>query len=191
MSWKVDKLSWLLALWGVVFSLPLFSYAAEAPGALTIIVTSQKTARPLSNVQVTLKERETASIQTLTTDKQGRIVVDLLDPGLYALTLNKNGFVSLYEPSIRVVTRKNMKVEFELNEQNIEVIEVRAQQAEKAGSGSNIYLDREALRGAVGGGADPLLSLDGLPGLASSSERNDWSFSSRSEDSDMVAHLSW
>src|SRR5690606_31422780 len=31
-------------------------------------------------------------------------------------------------------------------------------------------LSREALRSAVGGGADPLLSLDGLPGLASTGE---------------------
>ncbi|WP_105181696.1 TonB-dependent receptor [Pseudoalteromonas sp. T1lg21] len=186
MSWKVDKLSWLLALWVVLFSVPLFSYAAEAPGALTIIVTSKKTERPLPNVQVTLKKRETASIQTLTTDKQGRIVVDLLDPGLYALTLKKDGFAPLYEPSIRVVTRKNMKVEFELNEQIIEVIEVRAQQADKAGSGSNTYLDREALRGAVGGGADPLLSLDGLPGLASSSEFASFSVRGRGPRDNLV-----
>src|SRR5690606_25430655 len=32
------------------------------------------------------------------------------------------------------------------------------------------YLDREALRSAVGGGAHPLLSLDGLPGLAPTCE---------------------
>ena len=186
MSWKVDKLSWLLALWVVLFSVPLFSYAAEAPGALTIIVTSKKTERPLPDVQLTLKKRETASIQTLTTDKQGRIVVDLLDPGLYALTLNKDGFAPLYEPSIRVVTRKNMKVEFELNEQFFEVIEVRAQQADKAGSGSNTYLDREALRSAVGGGADPLLSLDGLPGLASSSEFASFSVRGRGPRDNLV-----
>ncbi|WP_448213154.1 hypothetical protein [Colwellia sp. MEBiC06753] len=70
MSWQGNKLS-RLALWVVLFSVPLFSYAAEAPGALTIIVTSQKTERPLSKVQVTLKKRETASTQTLTTDNQG------------------------------------------------------------------------------------------------------------------------
>lgn len=47
---------------------------------------------------------------------------------------------------------------------------MRAQQADVFSSGSSTYLDRESLRSAVGGGADPLLSLDGLPGLASDSE---------------------
>lgn len=163
------NLLWL-TLWLQVLSFPFFANAAEAPGELTIIVTAQKSERPISNVQVMLKERETAITKTLTTDKQGRIIVEKLDPGLYALTINKSGFVSLYEPSVRVVTRKNIKVEFELIEQDIEVIEVQTRAVDKAGSGSNTYLDREALRGAVGGGADPLLSLDGLPGLASSSE---------------------
>jgi hypothetical protein len=47
---------------------------------------------------------------------------------------------------------------------------VRARQADESASASSTYLDREALLSAVGGGADPLLSLDGLPGLASTSE---------------------
>ena len=166
---QLKQVSWL-ALWAILISFPLFTHATEASGALTIIVKDQKSDRPLSNVQITLKKRETSSTQTLETDAQGLIVVKQLDPGLYSLNIAKSGFASLYEPSVRVVTRKNIKIEFELKEQTIEVIEVQAHQADISASGASTYLNREALRSAVGGGADPLLSLDGLPGLASASE---------------------
>ena len=169
MSGHLRQLSWL-ALWALLIGLPLFSHAAEAPGALTFIVKEQTTDRPLTNAQITIKKRETSSTQTLETDQQGRIVVAQLEPGLYSVNVVKNGFTSVYEPSLRVVTRKNIKIEFKLREQAIEVVEVRAQQVDVFSSGSSTYLDREALRSAVGGGADPLLSLDGLPGLASDSE---------------------
>ncbi len=169
MSRQYRQVSWS-TLWALLIVFPLLAKAEEAPGALTIVVKNQATDRPLSSVQLTLKKRENASTQTLETDDQGRIVVEQLDPGLYSINLVKVGFASVYEPSIRVVTRKNIKVEFELREQAIEVIEVRARQADISAPGSSTYLDREALRSAVGGGADPLLSLDGLPGLASPSE---------------------
>lgn len=169
MSRQLRQLIWL-TLSALLLSWPLFSQAAEAPGALTIIVKDQNIDRPLSDVQITLTERETSATQTLTSDIQGRIVVEQLDPGLYSINLSKNGFAPVYEPSVRVVTRKNIKVAFELRPQAIEVVEVRAQQTDTFASGSSTYLDRETLRSAVGGGADPLLSLDGLPGLASASE---------------------
>ena len=169
MSRHLRQVSWL-TLWALLFGLPLFSHAAEAPGALTVIVKDQITARPVSGVQITITERETDSTRAAETDAQGRVVVEQLDPGLYSVNLAKSGFASVYEPSARVVTRKNIRIVFELKPQPIEVVEVRAQQADTFASGSSTYLDREALRSAVGGGADPLLSLDGLPGLASASE---------------------
>ncbi|WP_198021924.1 TonB-dependent receptor [Algiphilus aromaticivorans] len=57
----------------------------------------------------------------------------------------------------------------ELREQLFEIV-VREWKTDPLESPSSVYIDREALRSAVGGGADPLLSLDGLPGLASASE---------------------
>src|SRR5687768_1460708 len=84
----------------------LSSHAAEAPGALTIIVRDQYSERPLSNVQVTITERETALARTLETDAQGRVVVEQLDPGLYSVNVAKVGFAPVYEPSARVITRK-------------------------------------------------------------------------------------
>ena len=169
MNGQLRLLSWLTLL-VLLTGLPLFSHAAEAPGELTFIVKDHAADRPLANVQITIKKRETAFTQTLATDQQGRITVAQLDSGLYSVNVAKSGFASLYEPSVRVVTRKNIKLEFALKEQTIEVVEVRAQQADVFSSGSSTYLDRESLRSAVGGGADPLLSLDGLPGLASDSE---------------------
>lgn len=166
----LKKILWL-TLWALLLSVAPFSHAAEAPGALTVVVKDQQSARPLARVQITLKARETAAVQTLQTDEQGRIVVAQLEPGLYAVTANKNGFASSYEPSVRVITRKNIQVEFKLlKEDAIEVVEVRAQQSDVSASASSSYLDREALLSAVGGGADPLLSLDGLPGLAATGE---------------------
>lgn len=147
-----------------------FANAAEAPGALTIIVKDQSTDRPLSTVQVTITERETNATRTAETDAQGRIVLEQLDPGLYAVSVAKSGFAPSYEPSVRVVTRKNSKIEFELGARVMEEVLVRAREADAFASASSTYLDREALSSAVGGGADPLLSLDGLPGLASASE---------------------
>jgi len=158
-----------LTLSAFLIGFPLFTHAAEAPGALTFIVKDQNTDRPLSTVQITIEERETNSTRTVETDAQGRIVVEQLDPGLYSVSVAKSGFASSYQPSVRVVTRKNIKIEFELGQQAIEEVAVLGQQAE-ALSVNSTYLDREALRSAVGGGADPLLSLDGLPGLASASE---------------------
>lgn len=169
MSRHLRTVSWW-TLWALLIGFPHFTYAQEAPGALTIIVKNQNTDRPLSTVQITLTERETGATQSLETDSDGRIVVERLDPGLYSLNLAKSGFASSYEPSVRVVTRKNIKIEFALIEQPIEEVVVLGQQAEVLASPSSTYLDREALRSAVGGGADPLLSLDGLPGLASDSE---------------------
>lgn len=158
-----------LTLSALLMGFPLFTHAAEAPGALTFVVRDQNTDRPLSAVQVTIEERETNSTRSLETDAQGRIVVEQLDPGLYSVRVAKGGFNALFEPSVRVVTRKNIKLEFELGEQALEEVSVLGQQAEVL-SVNSTYLDREALRSAVGGGADPLLSLDGLPGLASASE---------------------
>src|SRR5690606_24316937 len=125
----------------------------------------------LAGAQVTIRERETDSARTVETDAQGSVLVEQLDPGLYSVGVAGDGFATAEEPSVRVVTRKTIRIEFELlAERLLEEVTVRARQADAFSSASSTYLDREALRSAVGGGADPLLSLDGLPGLASTSE---------------------
>ena len=171
MSRYLRQISWF-TLSVFLIGFPLFSQAAEAPGGMTILVKDQITDRPLSNVQITITERETNSTRSVETDAQGRIVIEQLDPGLYSVNAAKSGFASSYEPSVRVITRKNIQIEFELLREPVilEDVVVQARQADVFTSVSSTYLNREELRSAVGGGADPLLSLDGLPGLASTGE---------------------
>jgi hypothetical protein len=171
MSRQLRQVSWL-TLWALLIGFPLFTHAAEAPGALTIIVKDQITDRPLPTAQITITERETNSTRSVETNAQGRIIVEQLDPGLYSVNVAKGGFASTYASSVRVITRKNMRIEFELLQEEVEEVVVQGQQADvpELASASSTYLDREALRSAVGGGSDPLLSLDGLPGLASTGE---------------------
>lgn len=155
-----------------LMGLPLFARAAEAPGGMTILVKDKITDRPLLDVQITLTKRETNSTRSVKTDAEGRIVIEELDPGLYSVNAAKSGFAASYEPSVRVITRKNIKIEFELVREpvTLEKVVVRAREADLFASASSSYRNREELRSAVGGGADPLLSLDGLPGLASTGE---------------------
>ncbi|MEC8375609.1 MAG: carboxypeptidase-like regulatory domain-containing protein, partial [Pseudomonadota bacterium] len=135
---KQSKSRSILGLCAVLFVFPLISHADESPGALTIVVKDQVTERPIPSALITLKERETASTQTLETNEQGRIIVDELNPGLYSVNVSKAGFASLFEPSIRVITRKNVRLDYELRAESIEVVEVRAQQSDLSSSASNV-----------------------------------------------------
>jgi hypothetical protein len=159
-----------LALSAQLTVLPLLAHAQEAPGALTIVVRDQNTNRPLPDATVTLTKRDTEASRSLQTDAQGRLLVEQLDPGLYTLSISKGGFAPVSEPSVRVITRKNSRLDFELGVPLLQEVVVQGRLVDGLASPSSTWLDREALRSAVGGGADPLLSLDGLPGLASSSE---------------------
>jgi hypothetical protein len=159
-----------LTLSAFLMGFPLVSSAAEAPGALTITVKDEITDRPLSTAKITITERETNASLSAETDAQGRIIVEQLDPGLYSVNVAKGGFATSYESSIRVITRKNVEIEFELRQQEVEEVVIQARRADRFASASSTYIDREMLRSNVGGGADPLLSLDGLPGLASTNE---------------------
>ena len=159
-----------LTLSALLAGFPVVTHAAEAPGALTIIVRDQGSDRPLATVQVTITERQTSATRSAVTDAEGRIVVEQLDPGLYSVNVAKAGFAPLSDPGVRVITRKNSRIEFELGVTVLDTVVVQARATDAFAPTSGTYLDRETLRSAVGGGADPLLSLDGLPGLASTGE---------------------
>jgi hypothetical protein len=57
---------WALA--ALLMVLPFLALAAEAPGALTLVVKDQTTGRPLSSVRITVTERETGSARSVETD---------------------------------------------------------------------------------------------------------------------------
>lgn len=54
-------------------------------------------------------------------------MVDQLDPGLYAINLSKTGFAALNEPSVRVITRENSKIDLELDNMVLEEVAMLAQ----------------------------------------------------------------
>ena len=170
-SRRKSRASWC-ALAVFLLGLPLFAQADEAPGAMTILVKDSIRDRPVPAARITLTHRGKNSTLSFESDAKGRIVIENLVPGLYAVNVAKDGFASSYEPSVRVITRKSIQIEFELLKDSVilEDVIVRARQADVFASGSSTYRNREELRSAVGGGADPLLSLDGLPGLASTGE---------------------
>ncbi|MDQ8200674.1 TonB-dependent receptor [Pelagicoccus enzymogenes] len=188
---KISRQALRLTLSTLLVGFSMVAQAAEAPGGMTIVVREQITERPLANARITITERESNSAQSLTSDAQGRIVIEALDPGLYAVNVAKDGFVSSYEPSVRVITRKNVLIEFELLEAlgkavELEGVVVRARQADAFASASSAYRNREELRSSVGGGADPLLSLDGLPGLASTNEFANFSVRGRGPRDNLI-----
>jgi len=113
-------------LWMFCLSFPLLTHAAEEPGELTLVVKNQYTDRAVADVAITVVERATTNSQTLQTNAQGRVTFTALNPGLYAITMAKSGYTTLVESSVRVVTRKNIQLEFQLREQTVEVIEVRS-----------------------------------------------------------------
>src|SRR5690606_2158985 len=80
----------------------------------------------------------------------------------------------------------NSQLEFELAVPLLQEVVVQARPIDALASPSSIWLDRDALRDAVGGGADPLLSLDGLPGLASASEFASFSVRGRGPRDNLV-----
>lgn len=188
---KISRQIGRFVLPALLMGFQLIGHAAEAPGEMTIVVKDQLTERPLPNAQITIAERETDSSRSLETDARGRLVIEALDPGLYSVSVSKIGFAPSNEPSVRVITRKNILVEFELLEQvgkvvTLEGFEVRAQQADAFASASAVYRNREDLRSSVGGGADPLLSLDGLPGLASNNEFANFSVRGRGPRDNLI-----
>lgn len=154
----------------MLVGIPVSVHAAEDDGALTFVVRDRATDRPIPDVAIIVTERQTDETRTVQTDAQGRVVLEELDPGLYSVELSKPGFTSLFEPSVRVDARKTIQIDFALVDQDIGEIVVRARRADALASPSSTYRNREALSEAVGGGSDPLLSLDGLPGLASTGE---------------------
>ena len=133
-SKNFKAVSWL-ALLALPTGFSPLAHAAEAPGGITIVITDQVTDRPLANAQITITERENNSTQSLQSDAQGRIALEQLDPGLYSVKVAKKGYAISNEPSVRVLTRKNIQIEFELlRDPTGEEVLVTAQRADASAS---------------------------------------------------------
>ena len=147
--------------------------AQSADGGMRIAVVSMETQRPLEGVTVTVTDRD-GNVVSGRTEADGTVELNDLDIGLYAVTADGPGLVTVSEPSVRVVGRKVTPLNLEMlaRTEALEevVVRARARIADPHGSVSNSLLNREELRSAPGTGSDVLRALDGMPGLVSNGE---------------------
>jgi hypothetical protein len=168
----IVALSLAAALAGVV---PTAVHADEQSGEILVTVIGVDTRRPLPGVAVTVESRS-GDTYSAVTDESGSAQFEGLAAGLYRLAVMGQGLVQAIEPSVRVVARKTTPLRFEMlnSDEPLALEEVvviaDARGADPDGSVSSSYLDREALRTAVGSGSDVMRALDGLPGLISTGE---------------------
>ncbi len=137
-------------------------------------VTTEKTdGRPLAGVSIVVESR-TGKQSRATTGDDGTALIGDLETGLYRITASLEGYVSVEEPSFRVVRDKTVPLQFPMRVADESVDEIlvvaKAIQTDPFGAVTSTYLDREDLRTAVGSGADVLRALDGLPGLVSTGD---------------------
>ena len=142
-------------------------------GAIEITTTSAESGRPIANATVTIAPRE-GSPTVVSTGADGRVSVEDLAVGLYAVTAEADGVVTGLEPSVRISARKTTPLAMNLisGSDGIEeiIVVARALQADRFGAVSSSILNREELRSAVGTGSDVMRALDGLPGLVSTGD---------------------
>ncbi|MDP7592959.1 MAG: TonB-dependent receptor [Litorilituus sp.] len=158
-------------------------------GSLEVSVLDKKINRQLSGVTILLTDRSnnTSSHQV---DKLGKVAIDNLDPGLYSLKAIKDGYITVFESSLRIVANKSTSTKLLMPEarQGIEIISVVGNQTTKSDKGpiTTTYMDRESLRSAIGGGSDVLRALDDMPGLTSTGEFASFSVRGRGPQDNLI-----
>jgi hypothetical protein len=165
------------------------SQAVASDTGIEVRIVNAETRRALEGVEVAITARDGES-STATTNRDGVVLVTPLEPGLYALSAARPGFVEALEPSIRVIARGTTPVRLEMlpiDEGLDEVVVVaRAVQADPFGAASSTFLNREELRSAVGAGSDVMRALDGLPGLISTGDFANFSVRGRGPRDNLV-----
>lgn len=174
----------------ILLALSSNTFAQElAAGVLNVQVTDKKVNRQLSGVNIVLTDRDNNS-KSYQVDNQGNIDIKDLKPGLYSLKAIKDGYITLIESSIRITANKITTTTLQMPKANddVEVISVVGNQARKSDKGpiTTTYMDREALRTAIGGGSDVLKALDGLPGLTSTGEFSSFSVRGRGPQDNLI-----
>ena len=139
-------------------------------GGITVNIIDADTRRPLDDVSVVAESRD-GTTRTATTDAEGAAVLDDLEDGFYTLRVERPGFVTAEEPSVRVLERRTGQLQFELQRLPDSIDEIvvvaRAREADPFGSVANSFMNRDELRNAPGSGSDVMRALSGLPGLVS------------------------
>ncbi|MEM9209833.1 MAG: carboxypeptidase regulatory-like domain-containing protein, partial [Pseudomonadota bacterium] len=159
-------------------------------GALEVRARHAQTNRPLSDVTVTISSRA-GDVQTAVTGSDGRATMTLLDPGLYSVAGEADGFLALEEPSVRLIGNRTMLLQLALqplDDSAIDEVVVtgRARFADPYGASSSSFLNSEELRSAVGAGSDVMRALDGLPGLISTGDFANFTVRGRSPRDNLI-----
>ena len=149
-----------------------FSPAFAETGDLRV-TTEKVDGRPIAGAAIVVESR-TGQLSRATTDVDGIAEIGELEAGLYRITASLEGYVSVVEPSFRIVRDKTVPLRLPMRVADESVDEIlviaKAIQTDPFGAITTTYLDREDLRTAVGSGADVLRALDGLPGLVSTGD---------------------
>jgi len=140
-------------------------------GAISVEVVDAVTHRPVEGVTITAESRN-GDVRSATT-KNGRVLLDNLEDGFFALRAESAGYATAVEPAVRVLEQRTDRVRFELqplSNKLDEIVVVGARQADPFGAVSDTYLSRDELRNAPGSGSDVMRALSGLPGVVSNGE---------------------
>ena len=137
------------------------------------VATEKVDGRPLAGASIVVESRS-GDLSRATTGADGVVSIGGLEAGLYRVTASLDGYVSVVEPSFRVVRDKTVPLRLPMRVADETVDEIlvvaKAVQTDPFGAITTTYLGREDLRTAVGSGADVLRALDGLPGLVSTGD---------------------
>lgn len=156
----------------IILSIGAATTAYADTGNISAVITKEN-GRPLQGVLVVVESRD-GDIHRATGDAAGRALLNELETGLYRLTASLEGYVTIVEPSLRVVRDKTIELRLRMRAANESIEEVvvvaEAVRTDPYGAVSDTFLDREHLRTAPGSGSDVLRALDGLPGLVSTGE---------------------
>lgn len=170
----------LLSCAGYLFLLSgtAFSQTSDNMGVISIEVIDGRTKRQLKGATFVVLPRE-ALTRDIQNEEFSTLKNKALPAGLYSVRVSHPGYLSLIEPSIRIVRGKTTSLSLAMTaaqpdseESKIEEIVVYGDQArlDSLTSAGSRYIDREGLRSNAGSGSDILRALDGLPGLFSSGE---------------------
>ena len=154
--------------------LSLIATHVFAGSTLNVLVKDERTGKAVVAADLRLVSRDGLETTGLTTQRGEAKFIELA-AGLYELSVSARGYLTVVEPSVRLVDNKArstqiLMVEADFIEEGEVLVTGRAVTADDNASISASVVNREELRSATGSGSDVLRALDGLPGLFSSGE---------------------
>src|ERR1700756_3591799 len=108
---QMIKKSWLVIL--VVGCITIGSRAQTTNGLITGIV-ADSTGAVVAGAKVSIVNRDTAVERTAVSDASGLYVVPQLAPGIYTLTLTKEGFASVKQNDIQLLVNQSVTIDIKI-----------------------------------------------------------------------------